>query len=123
MQFVVEKRKEIAQRLAVVRAEVTQLEITDAALAGVPLDAITRARAELGLDRARPAVAGRGQRSAQVLAVVQAHPAGVLASTIAEEIGISSTHVYHPLARLAVTGSVIKDGRLWLPATADAGRP
>lgn len=127
MDLLTRQRGELDARLAPLREQATNLELADAALAGVDAAALAQARDALGLDRGplrtppkatrrRPAkVAAPGSRQAQVLAVVKDNPDGIEASKIAAQVGINGTHVYGPLRKLLALKQVAKSGKLWRP--------
>lgn len=133
MDLLTRQRGEARERLDALRSETTHLEFVDAALAGVSSEAIETARATLGLDRgptqaARPRPtakrrrpAKRGERRAQVLGVVRAHPDGITAPEIAKKIKAQSTYVYRPLNELATAGEIVKDGDKWKSAPGVSG--
>lgn len=124
MDLLSKQRSEVRKRLDGLRAQTTtlesealDLELADAALAGVGAGPIAEARAALGLDRGAATRKRRlpAKRRDQILAVVRAHPDGIEAPAIAKKVGIKSTHVYQPLRVLEDDGQVTKDGRLYKP--------
>jgi hypothetical protein len=133
--FLDEKRHEIAARLKELRPlvdEYQRLDAAAAALEGVPASAhatpATRrapARATAaptrkhgathGGRRGRPK--GSGTRGAAALALVKANP-GITIPEIAAKMGIKQNYLYRVLPALAEDGLVVKDGRGWKPQDA-----
>jgi hypothetical protein len=132
--FLDEKRHEIAARLKELRPlvdEYQRLDAAAAALAGVPASlyaapatrraparatAATRKRgATHGGRRGRPK--GSGTRGAEALALVKANP-GISIPEMAEKMGIKQNYLYRVLPGLADDGLVVKDGRGWKPKDA-----
>jgi hypothetical protein len=133
--FLDEKRHEIAARLKELRPlvdEYQRLDAAAAALDGVPASArtapatrhtparataATRKRgATHGGRRGRPK--GSGTRGAEALALVKANP-GITIPEIAAKMGIKQNYLYRVLPGLAADGLVVKDGRGW--KSTDAG--
>jgi hypothetical protein len=131
--FLDEKRHEIAARLKELRPlvdEYQRLDAAAAALDGVPASVhgapatrrvparatATRKRgATHGGRRGRPK--GSGTRGAEALALVKANP-GITIPEIAEKMGIKQNYLYRVLPGLADDGLVVKDGRGWKPKDA-----
>ncbi len=130
--FLDEKRHEIAARLKELRPlvdEYQRLDSAAAALDGVPasLDATPATRraparaaarkrgATHGARRGRPK--GSGTRGAEALALVKANP-GITIPEIAEKMGIKQNYLYRVLPGLAQDGLIVKDGRGWKPKDA-----
>jgi hypothetical protein len=131
MDFLDEKRQEIAARLTELKPlvdEYARLEAAAVALEGVqpPADpeppkpprarsAPARSRAAATKRRGRPK--GTGTRGAEALALVQATP-GITIPELAERMGIKQNYLYRVLPSLAEDGLVKKDGRGWHPSPA-----
>ena len=126
--FLDEKRREIAERLAELRPlvdEYARLQAAADALAGVsaPAPAIHAATAQRSPTRSparkrargkRGRPKGSGTRGVEALALVKANP-GITIPQIAEQMGIKQNYLYRVLPRLAQEGRVVKDGRGWKP--------
>ena len=142
--FLDEKRREIAERLAQLKPlidEYTRLEAAAAALDGVggapsaPVAAAATPAAprRRGPGRPRgsrttrtsaattPRRAGRrkgsGTRSAQALSFVQGQP-GITIPELAAKMGIKQNYLYRVLPGLEQEGKVRKEGRGWHPSAA-----
>jgi hypothetical protein len=133
--FLDEKRHEIAARLKELRPlvdEYQRLDAAAAALDGVPATPLTPAtrRAHAPHATATPArkrgathsrrrgrPKGSGTRGAEALALVKANP-GITIPEIAEKMGIKQNYLYRVMPGLAEDGLVVKDGRGWKPKDA-----
>jgi hypothetical protein len=68
--------------------------------------------------RTRAAAAGLGDRSADVIEIVNRHPDGIGPTAVAELLGIEPKHAGTYLARLAAAGRIVKPGRgIYRPST------
>ncbi len=130
--FLDEKRHEIAARLKELRPLVDEYQRLDAAAAALdgvsaslhatpatrraPGRAAARKRdATHGARRGRPK--GSGTRGAEALALVKANP-GITIPEIAEKMDIKQNYLYRVLPGLAQDGLIVKDGRGWKPKDA-----
>lgn len=124
--LITRQRGEVRERLRTLQSETAHLTLVDVALAGADAGAIKQARATLELDRGptartrprRRRPAKPGERKAQILASVRAHPDGITPPDIAKDIGCQQTYVYRPLNALAGEGEIKKDSGKWLPVAA-----
>jgi hypothetical protein len=129
--FLDEKRSEIAARLNELKPlvdEYQRLEAAAAALDGVPATplmhaapASRRATRATATPRKRGATHGRRDRpkgsdtrGAEALAIVRENP-GITIPEIAAKMGIKQNYLYRVLPGLADDGLVVKDGRSWKP--------
>ncbi|MDQ3632076.1 MAG: hypothetical protein M3417_12560 [Actinomycetota bacterium] len=128
--FLDEKRREIAERLAELKPlvdEYARLQAAADALEGVSAPApamhagtarrsatrsATRKRGATHGKRGRPK--GSGTRGVEALGLVKANP-GITIPEIAEKMGIKQNYLYRVLPGLAQEGLVVKDGRGWKP--------
>ena len=126
--FLDDKRREIAERLAELKPlvdEYARLQAAADALAGVAAPALhagaarrtatrsaTRKRGATHPKRGRPK--GGGTRGVEALELVKANP-GITIPQIAEKMGIKQNYLYRVLPALAEDGLVVKDGRGWKP--------
>jgi hypothetical protein len=67
---------------------------------------------EVPAPKAKRTNAAKGERAAQILAMIKARP-GVTAAEIADALGMTRTQPFKSLRDLAATGSVVKDGKGW----------
>jgi hypothetical protein len=132
--FLDEKRNEIAARLQELKPLVDEYQRLDAAAAALDGVAVTSAidstpatrrasaRATPASERKRGATPtrrrgrpkGSGTRGAEALALVKQNP-GITIPEIAEKMGIKQNYLYRVLPALAADGLVVKDGRGWKP--------
>lgn len=132
--FLDEKRHEIAARLQELKPLVDEYRRLDAAAAA--LDGVfaapvmvataptrrarmapaTRTRGAVGGGR-RGRPKGSGTRAAEALALVKESP-GITIPEIAEKMAIKQNYLYRVLPGLAEDGLVVKDGRGWRPTDA-----
>jgi len=131
--FLEEKRHEIAARLKELRPlvdEYQRLDAAAAALDGVPESVHVTSATRRGPSRATAArkrgathggrrgrPKGSGTRGAEALALVKANP-GITIPEMAERMGIKQNYLYRVLPALAEDGLVVKDGRGWEPKDA-----
>ncbi|MBV8941852.1 MAG: winged helix-turn-helix transcriptional regulator [Solirubrobacterales bacterium] len=111
--------KDIDERLAKLKQEVTRLEAARSALVGRGPGRPRGSRARSGRTRARRTTTRRrgrrGTRATQALEIVRAHP-GITIPELAKEIKIAPNYLYRVLPPLAEQGLIKRDGNGWHPA-------
>lgn len=128
-EFLDSARRDIEERLEVLRDEVKRLESAHAALSqsgggtrrgpgrprggGSANGRRTRRRSSNGRRRGRRA--GGGTRSAQAHELVQANP-GISIADLAKEMKITPNYLYRVMPQLQKEGKVRKQGKGWHPA-------
>jgi hypothetical protein len=119
-EFVDGARREIEERLALLRDEVKRLEAAAAALGdGRAPRRRGRPRGSAG-EKARPPGAGRrpgsGKRAAQAERLVTRHP-GITIPELAKRMKLpQATYLYKVMPDLEAAGKVKRRGREWHPA-------
>ena len=113
--------KDIDERLAQLRQELTRLEAARSALVGRgpgrprgsgrrTSSTRTRARRSTGGRRGR-----RGTRAGEALELVKSRP-GITIPELAHEMKIAPNYLYRVLPPLAEQGQIKRDGKGWHPA-------
>ncbi len=124
--FVDSTVKDIDNRLAELKQEVTKLEAARAALVGArrgpgrPPGSVNRTptRRRAGRRPGRPrGRRGGNTRANQALELVRSQP-GITIPQIAETLKIEPNYLYRVMPKLVEDGSVKRDGQGWHPAAA-----
>jgi hypothetical protein len=112
--------KDIDERLAQLRQELTRLEAARSALVGRgpgrPRGSGRRGSTRTRTRRSSSGRRGRrGTRAAQALDLVKSRP-GITIPELAQEMKIAPNYLYRVLPPLAEQGQIKRDGKGWHPA-------